>query len=54
MDRKDRRAYEKPEIKQVRLVPEEAVLAGCKTALISGPELTGGCTISGVCLEQRS
>jgi hypothetical protein len=26
-----RKPYQKPEIKQVDLVPEEAVLAGCKT-----------------------
>lgn len=28
MDKK--RSYQKPEIKEIKLVPEEAVLAGCK------------------------
>jgi hypothetical protein len=32
-----KRPYAKPDIKQVSLRPEEAVLGSCKTAAISGP-----------------
>jgi len=32
-----RRRYERPELKRVRLVPDEAVLASCKTNSIPGP-----------------
>lgn len=32
-----KRAYQKPELTQVALKPEEAVLAVCKTLRISGP-----------------
>jgi hypothetical protein len=32
-----KRPYSKPEIKQVSLRPEEAVLGSCKTAAVSGP-----------------
>lgn len=31
-ERKTKRAYQKPEIRKVRLTPEEAVLAACKVA----------------------
>ncbi|NIM59466.1 MAG: hypothetical protein GTO16_11075 [Candidatus Aminicenantes bacterium] len=31
MTKKGKRLYEKPRIKKVKLVPEEAVLQGCKT-----------------------
>jgi hypothetical protein len=32
-----KKPYAKPEIRQVSLRPEEAVLGACKTALTSGP-----------------
>ena len=32
-----KRPYVKPEIKQVQLKPEEAVLGGCKTTTAAGP-----------------
>jgi hypothetical protein len=32
-----KRPYVKPEIKQVQLKPEEAVLGGCKTTTNAGP-----------------
>jgi hypothetical protein len=32
-----KRAYQKPELTQVSLKPEEAVLATCKTTGVSGP-----------------
>jgi len=34
---KGKKPYLKPEIKQVQLKPDEAVLGGCKTATIAGP-----------------
>jgi hypothetical protein len=34
---KEKRPYVKPEIKQVQLKPEEAVLGGCKPSTASGP-----------------
>jgi hypothetical protein len=37
-----KRPYEKPEIKQVALRPEEAVLAACKSAQGSGGGGPGG------------
>jgi hypothetical protein len=41
-EKKDRevrvkKPYTKPRVKRVILVPEEAVLGGCKTASVSGP-----------------
>jgi hypothetical protein len=36
-DRTRKRAYQKPELTQVSLKPEEAVLATCKTTGVSGP-----------------
>jgi hypothetical protein len=32
-----KKPYSKPEVKQVRLKPEEAVLGGCKVGTYSGP-----------------
>jgi len=32
-----RKPYAKPEVQQVSLRPEEAVLGSCKTAAVSGP-----------------
>ena len=34
---KGKKPYQKPEVKQVQLRPEEAVLGGCKTATMAGP-----------------
>jgi hypothetical protein len=42
-----RRPYKKPEIEQVRLVPEEAVLTGCKMSTQSGPGDITGCNPQG-------
>lgn len=36
--------YVKPELRQVLLRPEEAVLGNCKTAGVSGPGSAGTCT----------
>jgi hypothetical protein len=39
-----RRAYESPQLRRVRLVPDEAVLASCKNNSTSGPTgLAGKC-----------
>lgn len=54
MKKEMKKTYVKPEMQVVRLVPEEAVLAGCKTSTITGPEFGGGCSISANCFEQRS
>jgi hypothetical protein len=34
---KGKKPYLKPEVKQVQLKPEEAVLGGCKTTTSAGP-----------------
>ncbi len=34
---KGKKAYEKPQVKQVVLKPEEAVLGACKTTTVAGP-----------------
>ena len=34
---KEKKLYLKPEIKQVQLKPEEAVLGGCKISTLAGP-----------------
>ena len=46
-----RKPYLKPEVKQVRLKPEEAVLGGCKVATITGPNIGPGtfCNLPGPC-----
>jgi hypothetical protein len=36
-----KKPYVKPEVKQVQLRPEEAVLGGCKTAAGASPGQTG-------------
>jgi hypothetical protein len=54
VNEKPRKPYVKPEIEQITLTPEEAVLAGCKTFTITGPEFTNGCTLAANCMEQRS
>lgn len=39
-----KKRYVKPEIRQVLLRPEEAVLGNCKTAGVSGPGSVGTCS----------
>lgn len=44
--RTNRRPYSKPEIEQVQLIPEEAVLTSCKTST-GGPGRPGvGCAVA--------
>ena len=42
----EKRPYQKPEVKQIILRPEEAVLGGCKATGQYGPSLTH-CNLSG-------
>ena len=47
-----KRAYQKPELTQVELKPEEAVLGACKLSGTAGPGHTkgqGGCTAVPIC-----
>ena len=44
----EKRPYAKPQIQEVPLRPEEAVLGGCKTASTGGP-LQHFCNTSGAC-----
>lgn len=41
-----KKLYAKPELRQVDLRPEEAVLGNCKTLGVAGP-LAGSCTTTG-------
>jgi hypothetical protein len=43
-----RKPYEKPQIQEVPLRPDEAVLGGCKTASTSGPA-QHRCTVPSSC-----
>ncbi len=51
-----RRPYEPPELRRVRLVPDEAVLASCKNNATSGPvSLAGKCVgTPSVCFQNAS
>jgi hypothetical protein len=40
--RSPKKPYIKPEVKQVQLKPEEAVLGGCKQSADASPGQTGG------------
>ena len=44
----NRKPYVKPQIQEVALRPEEAVLGGCKTASVSGPG-HGHCSVPSPC-----
>jgi len=47
-----RKPYVKPEVKQVPLRPEEAILGFCKTATVAGPLSSACATLS--CLTPGS
>jgi len=54
-DARPKKAYSQPEVKQVRLKPEEAVLGGCKTSSSSNnPNLGGDCDTPGLCYTLAS
>jgi len=48
-DLRQKKPYMKPEVKQIRLIPEEAVLGFCKNASYAGPlaSVCGNCSGSG-------
>ena len=52
-ERNGKRAYQKPELTQVPLKPEEAVLAVCKTGSKSGPA-QARCTAPSPCSQSGS
>jgi hypothetical protein len=53
-DQKDaKKPYSKPDITQVSLRPEEAVLGSCKTAKISGPGQVR-CSVPSACSSLAS
>jgi hypothetical protein len=49
-----KKPYTKPEVKQVQLKPEEAVLGFCKTTGISGPAYVNKCSNPPACAGQGS
>lgn len=51
--RTTKQPYAKPEIKQVSLRPEEAVLGSCKTKKISGPGQSR-CSVPSACSSLTS
>ena len=44
MSKKSRKTYKKPQINQVKLVVDEAILAGCKVAPGNPGAITKHCT----------
>lgn len=50
---REKKAYKKPDINQVALRPEEAVLASCKTSKVSGPG-QGKCSVPSACSSLAS
>lgn len=44
MEKGVKKPYAKPQVKQVNLVPEEAVLLGCKTTTSPSGKVAGGNT----------
>jgi hypothetical protein len=48
-----RKPYAKPEVQQVSLRPEEAVLGSCKTSKVSGPG-QGLCSVPSSCSSLAS
>ncbi len=52
--RSQKKPYVKPEVKQVQLRPEEAVLAVCKVAGVYGPTAPGCQTLGQACWAVHS
>lgn len=46
-----KKTYARPELKRIRLVPEEAILAGCKINRGTGPH-GRNCRQTGPCVQQ--
>lgn len=51
--KQEKKSYKKPEIRQVQLKPEEAVLGGCKIAGTAG-SLQASCTSPTICSAPES
>ncbi len=51
---KARRAYQVPAVNNVKLRPEEAVLAACKVGTGNGPNEPGGCAVPTDCIDPIS
>ena len=51
-ENKEKKPYLKPEVKQVALRPEEAVLGFCKTTVVAGPLSSACATLA--CLSNGS
>jgi hypothetical protein len=51
--KKDKKPYSKPQVQEVPLRPDEAVLGGCKTASTSGPA-QARCTRPSACSSPTS
>lgn len=50
MSKQSRKPYKRPQVSKVRLIPEEAVLSGCKTGGTTGkPQAPGRC--AGACVS---
>ena len=49
-----KKPYTKPDVREVPLRPEEAVLGNCKNGAVSGPASGGNCTPAGPCSSQGS
>ena len=50
-----RRAYDKPVLRRVRLVPDEAVLASCKNNTTAGPAgPISKCAVAASCFHNAS
>ena len=52
-DKPQKRSYRKPELVEVTLRAEEAVLGNCKMAATHGPGI-GNCNVPTVCFAQGS
>ena len=54
MQAKIKRSYEKPQLTSVTLMPEEAVLGGCKTAGVVAYSNPGACSWPASCIVAGS
>ena len=49
-----KKSYQKPSLQEVRLAPEEVLLAGCKTNISGATKSNGGCNGPNLCLASGS
>lgn len=50
--KKGRRSYQKPQIKEVKLIPEDAVLQNCKSATPVTASKAGRCQSAAACANR--